>query len=372
MATKIAQINKRETCYRRMNEFFEFSKSADSSAEAKLMFLHSYSIEVAKITDDFEVSHHKVIQNTEDADFDREDEIRAKFDKIRRQVGLKYFLLAPKPENPAPAAADATSSKIKLPKITLSPFSGDLSLWPSFIALYNRSIHDNPQLAGIEKYQYLLTSLKGEALNVVKGMPLSAEHYTIAYALVKRYQNKRKLASHHWQSIANAKTLKVESPESLRRLVDGFSENLRALELMEFPVDLKDFILLNTLLEKLTPALREKFEVEHRKSEIPKFNQLVDYLLEYCQVLTSLSASGTKAGEKSKDNTKSPSKSASTTSTFVASAALCSICKEAHTVNKCYKFLKLSEKDRYAQAKSLQLCLNCLKDGHRVGKCPSN
>lgn len=158
-------------------------------------------------------------------------------------------------ENSAPAEksseAQSSSSKVKLPKISLLQFSGKLSLWPSFIVLFNTSIHHNTHLVEIEKYQYLLASLKVDALNLVKNLPMSAEHYIIAYdTLVIRYQNK--LATYYWNLIVSAKALKIDSAEALRSLLDTFNENLRALQLMEFPIAEWDFILFNTLLGKLT------------------------------------------------------------------------------------------------------------------------
>lgn len=100
----------------------------------------------------------------------------------------------------------------------------------------------------------------------MKNLPMSAKHYMIAYdTLVSRYKNKRKLAKHYWNSIVSAKVLKIDSAEALRGLLDTFNENLRALQLMEFPVAEWNFILFNTLLGKLTSSLREKFKAEHRK-----------------------------------------------------------------------------------------------------------
>ncbi|XP_024872298.1 uncharacterized protein LOC112454901, partial [Temnothorax curvispinosus] len=338
-----------------MREIHDLSLQAATDAAIRATFLARYS-SVAKIADDFEVTHLKVIQ--EAADFDVEDEIRASFDKMHYAVKSRYHHETGAPLGGAPAPPSCQASVVKLPKIPLPQFSGDLTLWPSFIALFNASIH-NQQISAIEKYQYLLASLKGEPLNVVKNLPFSEEYYLIAYdSLVDRYRNKRKLADHHLNSIIEAKPLKAESAETLHHLLDTFTENTRALALMKFLTDSWDFILLKFLLDKLPRSLREKFESAHRAEEIPRYTQLTKFLAEHCQVLEAV------AGPSSK--TKS-----TPVSLFVTNTADCPVCKEPHYVSKCSQFLKLSPRERQAKARDLKLCLNCLRSGHGMKNCPS-
>ncbi|XP_071629554.1 uncharacterized protein [Temnothorax longispinosus] len=346
---------RREVCNRRMQEIHDLSLQAATDAAIRATFIARYS-SVAKIADDFEATHLKVIQ--EAADFEVEDEIRASFDKMHYAVKSRYHRETGAPFGGAPAQPSGQASVVKLPKIPLPQFSGDLTLWPSFIALFNASIH-NQQISAIEKYQYLLASLKGEPLNVVKNLPFSEEYYLIAYdSLVDRYRNKRRLADHHLNSIIEAKPLKAESAEALHHLLDTFTENTRALALMKFPTDSWDFILLKFLLDKLPCSLREKFESAHRAEEIPRCTQLTKFLAEHCQVLEAV------AGPSSK--TKS-----TPVSSFVTSTADCPVCKEPHYVSKCTQFLKLSPRERQAKARDLKLCFNCLRSGHGSKDCPS-
>ncbi|XP_077282088.1 uncharacterized protein LOC143908338 [Temnothorax americanus] len=280
----------RELCVRRMREIYDLARKASSEPTILESFLARYQ-SVARIAEDFENAHLKVIQET--TEFDTEDAVRADFDKMHYTVKGRYHALTGTAPGTAQAHSASHASAIKLPKITLPQFSGNLTLWPSFIALLNTSIHDNRQISSIEKYQYLLASLKGEALNVIKNLPLAAEYYMIAYdALLDRYRNRRKLADHHLKSIREAKPLKIESADALHKLLDTFTENTRALNLMKFPTDSWDFLLLNFLLEKLPRSLREKFESVHRAEEIPRYAQLIKFLSEHCKVLEAISELG--------------------------------------------------------------------------------
>ncbi|CAL1671916.1 unnamed protein product [Lasius platythorax] len=374
--SKVPQA-KRELCIRRIKEIYDASLTAESSASDKLLFLARYP-GVAKIVEDFEYAHLKLIQDSA-VDFEKENQIRSKFDKMHYAIKAMYYMLTDTQSIAPVSQTSNPSSKIKLLKISLPQFSGDLALWPSFIALYDTSIHTNQQISAMEKYQYLLASLTGEALNVVKNLPLSADHLIAYDMLRKRYQNKRKLATHYWHSLVNAKPLKMDSANSLRTLLDIFNENTRALQhrehlqLMQFSTESWGFILLNILLDKLTPSLREKFESEYRQTEIPQYSQLIKFLHEYCKVFASMPGSSTtlvKSGDKGARYQNQALKSNASVSSFVTSMTTCLVCNEQHLITKCPRFLKLSAKERHSTAKELKLCLNCLRLGHGVKTCP--
>ncbi|XP_024867930.1 uncharacterized protein LOC112452104 [Temnothorax curvispinosus] len=237
--------------------------------------------------------------------------------------------------------------------------------------LFDTAIHENSGVADIQKFQYLLASLSGEALGVVKNLPLTAENYVIAYdALRERYQNKHNLATQYWRSFVHAKPLVADTAESLRALLDVFTENTRALQTMGYPVEAWDFVLLNHLLEKLTPTLREKFEATHMSAEPPRYEQLTTFLAGYCTVLAAVSDASPQSN-KSKAQNQSSKRPASTTQ-LVARNAACPECEEQHLLARCPEFLKLSPKDRHNFAHEKELCLNCLRAGHNLMNCPSS
>jgi len=135
---------------------------------------------------------------------------------------------------------------------------------------------------------------------------------------------------------------------------------------MDFPVKAWDFILLITMLDKLTPTLRKKFKAEHKKNKIPQCSQLTAFLSEYCRVFASVSDSNTFAAKSSYRASKS-----SASVSIATNVKACSVCQELHSVLQCLGFLSLSPKDRHAKANELVLCFNCLRSGHGVEKCTS-
>ncbi|XP_077256688.1 uncharacterized protein LOC143894368 [Temnothorax americanus] len=353
-----------------MREIHQYSVLASENPTQKAEFMARYPT-VAKVVDDFEGNHLKIIQDVGDDEFETEDKIRDEFDRLRFAVVGRYEKLARaarKADPPAPSSA--SRSAIRLPKLALPQFSGDLALWPTFIALFDAAVHNNLDVTVIEKFQHLLTSLSGEALGVVKHLPLTVENYPIAYdALQARYSDKRELAKQYWRAVVHAKPLVGDTPASLRALLDGFTENTRALGMLGYPVKAWDFMLYNHLLEKLTPTLREKFEASHMSVDSPSFDQLVQYLSSYCSVLASVAGPSAQSG-KSKPST--PAKKGAATTSLVTRNAACVKCGEQHLLAKCAGFLQLSARERHDLARDKGLCLNCLRSGHNLKTCPSS
>ena len=67
--------------------------------------------------------------------------------------------------------------QVKLPKIDLPTFDGDVLCWQSYYQSIKVSVVDDPSLADVQKLEYLMTSLKGSAAQAVKGFAVIQENY---------------------------------------------------------------------------------------------------------------------------------------------------------------------------------------------------
>jgi len=50
--------------------------------------------------------------------------------------------------------------RVKLPKLTIQPFDGNITSWMSFLDSYESAIHMNSAIANIDKFNYLHTFLR--------------------------------------------------------------------------------------------------------------------------------------------------------------------------------------------------------------------
>ena len=55
------------------------------------------------------------------------------------------------------------TTRVKLPKLTLKKFNGDLTKWITFWDTFESSVHNNPELTSIDKFNYLHSLLESAA-----------------------------------------------------------------------------------------------------------------------------------------------------------------------------------------------------------------
>ena len=154
-----------------------------------------------------------------------------------------------------------SGSGIRLPKIQLKTFNGDISQWIAFFNLFDTTVHKNQSLTNTEKFQFLLSSLQHEPLNLIKSLPLTNENYLIAYdILVKRYHNPRILQSLHLNHLIDLPTYHDVNAKNLRAFICQFNEHATALNSLGSDVQDNNPILITLLLRKFDFSLRTRFE----------------------------------------------------------------------------------------------------------------
>lgn len=339
--------------------------------------------QIDQVYEEFERQHSSLITLiavSDNPDFALDKEVRTEF--MEKYFGIKsiYSGIFQNREH----TSIAKFSNVKLPKIPLPCFDGNYKDWPTFFDLFSSLVHNNLSLSNIDKFQYLLTSVSKEPLNLIKHLPLTEDNYNNAFiALTERYQNKRLLANTCWQEIFNAPKLTDESAQGLRKIIDIFSENLAALKVLGLPVEGWDFILFQLLIQKLDTQTVKWFEVQEGSTEIPSYAKLRSFLLKQCTSLELISLSGPKVNKSvpnkfnSHNNFQSSSKSqVKHSSSFLVnennkSQISCTYCRSFHSIYKCPAFLAKPPSERFQTAKDKNWCINCLHSAHRVSSCAS-
>lgn len=106
---------------------------------------------------------------------------------------------------------------MNLPKLRLPDFDGKTTAWYTFIALYNKMVHDKTTIDNGIKMEYLKTCIKGNAAKLIAHIEPTAENYKVCYELLaKRYDNKREVLSKLIDNILQLPKIKGENSTQLR------------------------------------------------------------------------------------------------------------------------------------------------------------
>ena len=97
-----------------------------------------------------------------------------------------------------------TNHVSRLPKLQLPTFSGNPLEWLTFWDSFDVAVNSNPNLEGIQKFNYLRAQLTGDAARVIAGFPLSNTNYIQAVDLLKtRFEEPQNIISTHMQALLN-------------------------------------------------------------------------------------------------------------------------------------------------------------------------
>ena len=118
---------------------------------------------------------------------------------------------------------------VKLPKLNLQSFNGDILEFQEFWDSFDSAINSNVMLKNVDKLTYFLNSLQGDAKNVIDGLALTNENYDVAIGLLKdQYVHHRKVVNARLEALLSISP--STSIKGLRQMVDIIEVHLRALE----------------------------------------------------------------------------------------------------------------------------------------------
>ena len=242
---------------------------------------------------------------------------------------------APSPVRPTgsrPVAITMPTHNVKLPKLTICPFNGDLTSWTSFWDSYLATIHENTRLSEIDKFiNYLRSFLEHSALEAISGFTLTAANYREAVQILeKRYGNKQQIVSKHMDALLNVDT--VTSPNNvkgLRHLFDFVESHIRSLNSLGVTSDSYGTLLTSVILNKLPQELQLLISRKIGDDDWT-LTKLMDHVGEEvrAQERTSAVTIGQKAVRKS--GRKEPFTGAAL---LTGSGPTCSFCRQSHTSN---------------------------------------
>lgn len=134
--------------------------------------------------------------------------------------------------------SERNRTQFPLPKLDLPTFSGAYVEWLSFRDAFIAVIYDDDTIPRIQNLRYLRSFLKDDAARVIENLETTERNYEIAWELLKdRFDNHRITIQNHMQSLFDLPRVSRESSVSMRKLLDDALRHIRALTVLDQPVD---------------------------------------------------------------------------------------------------------------------------------------
>ncbi|XP_050061518.1 uncharacterized protein LOC126551649 [Aphis gossypii] len=268
--------------------------------------------------------------------------------------------------------SENSNNTLRLPPINIPTFEGDFDDWYPFKDQFISIIHSNTSIDNTRKMYYLKSSLKGAAAQIIESMATIGDNYLEAWTLLlSRYDNERLIVQSHVQQLLTQTVHQTETAVGLKSLLDSTNKHLRALSVLQQPVDKWDAIIIGIVATRLPTEVRRCWEIESASyPEIPTWTKLKRFIENRLQALNML---------QYKPSTVSNVINAGKTKQFVRTTAhlatdsktinQCSICTQNHIIYKCNTFMKSKPSERLNLAKKAKICFNCLRTTHGANQC---
>ena len=265
-----------------------------------------------------------------------------------------------------PSTSTTTTDKVKLPKINLPHFHGNLMKWTAFWDSFNSAVHSNERLSTIDKFNYLRSLLEGVAHDAISGLALTAANYGEAVEiLMKRFGNKQLIISKHMESLLNVNAVTSDHHlRELRRLYDQSEANIRSLKALGVESESYGAMLSSVLLNKLPPELRL---IVSRKVSTDDLD--IERLLKIFEEELMARERANNSGSSTPRRVQSQGHSLTSAFTTAAIAA-CAYCQQSHSPSNCTTVVDIESRKKSLRATGR--CYNCLRKNHLSRDCRSS
>ncbi|XP_046985874.1 uncharacterized protein LOC124555853 [Schistocerca americana] len=346
-----------------------FVQSADS---ASIEMLESKLNRLTRIQTDFESSQSRLEIEDESADHSKDRaEFEDSWDFVESTLkgSMKRYTQIPQPLGSNPSGS---VSSLKLPAINLPNFEGDYLKWSSYRDTFLSLIMNNNSIDDVQKLHYLNSSLRGEAKDLLKHIPVTAGNLAIAWGLItQRYNNPKIIAARHAKALLALPTVGHGAASDYRQLINHVCSHLKALEALKPDVPLHEVILSEEILSSMRPTDRHEWEVKMSGSTFTTLNQLIDFLETKCQALELIRFRDNTSRDL-QGNVNNLNQTRHVRRAHLANADAeesCNFCSEPHTITKCKGFQALNVDERRAYVTKNKLCFLCIRSGHFSTKC---
>lgn len=291
-------------------------------------------------------------------------------------------VVANRQQNALVPAVAQRRTELKLEKVRIEPFDGDVTLWPTFRDTFKSLVHDKYDLDDAYKLYHLHSCLGPKVKHVLQGFAMNAENYKSVWdELVDRYDDDWKIIETHLRRFVELPNIQSENAKELHYMCDMTSGMLRSLPTLGMQVDQWKPFVAFWVSWKLDAVTKRDWDAKLNKGEFPDCDKLLEFIRKRASDLANRPiASRAPMFDKSalRGDTKSQNKNHQKLALKgVVNVAIadknaeskCLVCLKAHKLMDCPEFHKLSSRERFQRAKTWKLCFKCLRPRCRPATC---
>ncbi|KAI1718009.1 putative peptidase (DUF1758) domain-containing protein [Ditylenchus destructor] len=254
--------------------------------------------------------------------------------------------------------ANEGDNLFQLPPIKMLRFNGNRADWASFWDMFNVGVHSR-MMPRIEKYTRLLSLLYGEAEQLVKGYPYSAEAYPLVIDALKEEYGQTSVLAENLQAELMTMPQAQDNAESLKKTSQAIDRICRQMKLLghsdEHP------LLATTIKAKFPRSVVTK--PEQPKKDEPRRPEL--------KRATRSTEQARAFSVTEKKNGKPASQTVSTTQQKDGKPPKCFLCdKGFHWARECLVYT--TPDDRCKKFAEQSRCFRCCRRGHNANACRKN
>ena len=272
------------------------------------------------------------------------------------------------------SASSTSAQGVKLPKIQLPKFRGDVTKFQAFWQSFKVAVDENESLSMVHKLNYLINSLEGIAYKTLEGLEITEENYQKAVDLLKtRFGKSQQVISAHMRELLNMQMSSNEKANNLRALYDNIQVHVRGLESLGVSSKQYGSLLIPVIMSRMPSEIT--LQIARKTSQdVWEIDEIMDIIL--AEIEAREVSEKVRISEKGNDKLKPKfNMPAATTKAFVAStgspkrSVSCFLCNKEHYASDCQEVTDTSK--RIEILNSAKRCLCCLKVGHFAKNCRS-
>ena len=310
---------------------------------------------------------------------DKDDEIATEIEKsddYKEEIYMVIGRISTAIRDPPPrvlttgaaTSAPAPLSRVRLPKLQLRSFSGDVTKWTSFWQSFEAAVHKNSDLSDVEKFNHLNSLLERSARDAVAGLALTEANYRQAIEILqKRFGSKQQIVNKHIDALLRLESVTTShSVRDLRHLFDDVSCQVRSLRTLGVESATYGSLLCPVLMNKIPQDLQLIIS-----REVSEADWTIDKILELIEKeLTARERIGARHGQPQHRNGERKPPSTPSLIAGQPSTSTCCYCNNSHLPEKCDTVTQI-ESRKQALRRSGQ-CFMCLRRGHLARDCRSS